>query len=88
MQIRAGESRDGASGLPSSPWTRASSVRGASSLIWALFARGDALFQTNRPTFDVNLGPSVNLGYSNAPSVVVQPGIVTGRASLGLELRF
>jgi hypothetical protein len=54
----------------------------------ALVARGDALFQTNRPSFDVNLGPSVNLGYSNAPSVVVQPGIVTGRASLGLELRF
>jgi hypothetical protein len=43
---------------------------------WAIFAHGDALLQLSRPTFIAN-----NQG--------LQPtGVVTGRASAGVELRF
>ena len=48
---------------------------------WAFLARADALLQTNRPTFEVN--PSLP---DAAP--LHTPGLVTGRATLGVELRF
>ncbi len=50
---------------------------------WALFARGDVLVQTSRPAFEVN-------NPSSPPTIVWQwqPGVFTGRASLGVEVRF
>jgi len=47
---------------------------------WAIFARGDAGFQTNHQGFAVTAGNDVALSFT--------PSSVTERASLGLELRF
>jgi hypothetical protein len=43
---------------------------------WAIFARGDALLQTSRPELNVN------------DKTIETVGAVTGRAGLGVELRF
>jgi hypothetical protein len=51
------------------------------SAAWALFARGDALLETNRETFEVNADQA-------NPGTVTTPGLVAGRAAFGLELRF
>jgi hypothetical protein len=55
---------------------------------WTLFGRADALFQTTRPDFTIDGASSGPILGQVNPTGLFEPSAVTGRGTLGVELRF